>query len=40
MNILTIHITFFMTVPDNEDFYNLGSDDDIGEDVKIIEKGK
>lgn len=29
-----------MTVPDNEDFYNLDSDDDIDEDVKIIEKGK
>jgi acetolactate decarboxylase len=31
---------FFITAPDNEDFYNLDSDKDIDEDVKIVEKGK
>lgn len=31
---------FFMTAPDNEDFYNLDSDNNIDEDIKIVEKGK
>jgi acetolactate decarboxylase len=31
---------FFMTAPDTEDFYNLYSDNEINEDVRIVEKGK
>jgi len=29
-----------MTAPDTEDFYNLYSDNEINEDVRIVEKGK
>lgn len=31
---------FFMKAPDTEDFYNLYSEKDIDEDVKIVESGK
>lgn len=31
---------FFMTPPDNEEFYKLNSNKDTGEDIRIVEKGK